>query len=181
MTPVDKVPEDAEETSSGNSIPISDVQLTELLEEVLGSTKGIRDEMVIENRKRDTRIRTNRYAVVLAGLAALIGCIVGIQGQKAAHKATHAVQISEQERTERTLASCLQANVAADTAIKAADKHDIVLSNNLAPAPRTAKTQQRVDVFLKQEHQSAVEGNPLRDCSPAGIEKFLQVTTTTVP
>lgn len=73
-------------------------------------------------------------------------------------------------------ASCNQFNVQQRQAITGSDVHDVIEANAISPPPRSADEAARVERALGAEHNAALTQHPLRDCTEAGIAKYLGLT-----
>ncbi len=141
------------------------------LDAALGS---VHETLKAEGVKRDKRIRSNRWATALAILAALIGIGVGILGVNAGRSSQRALDEANAQRNENKIAACLQYKKQQEQGIDSdiAQSHDLI-DALAASSPQTPATDTAV-VAYNEKHDALIrEGHPLRDCSPAGIEKYL--------
>lgn len=94
----------------------------------------------------------------------------------------HLVAVQNKEATDTRLArrsSCLQSNDLQRQAIGASDAHDQIEANAISPPPRSPEAETRVVSALGAEHNAALAEHPRRDCTPAGIAKYLGLTPST--
>lgn len=163
------------------------------LDSLLESTESIRTEIKKENKKRDVRIRTNRVATFAAIVAAVIGIFIGGVGVAEAHSAANsarqanraaAVIVANTNRSRK--ASCDQYNNQ-QTVLDAAQKDQIrVLVKAVTPTGvrDTPELRKRIADFYVLYDKKVDQDYPARDCSPAGIAKYLHLSapsTTTKP
>lgn len=157
------------------------------LDAVLVSTEKIRGEIANENRKRDQRIRWSRRMIGAVFLVAVVAVIVAVF-------ARNDLRESNRNTTAARIASCKQQNIATQQSIRHEERGNVILANNIAPLPRSAETQRRVDNFLAQENAETIAARsgarangyngPYRDCTPAGVSNYLrtqQHVATTLP
>lgn len=181
-----------------------DEDIKQELRDVAIEVAELRAETERENELRAKRIKTaeeaiegqkslTRRALLVAAAAVVVALIASAAAAVAiisAIQSNHALSAEKERTVEARLGSCLQQRKTADIAIAASHSHDVVLSDTLAPGPRTDATQALVDTYLDKAHRSDVIENRKRDCSPQGIVDFLSgrggyevppTTATTAP
>lgn len=156
----------------------ADNALNARLDALATVTAEVREELVRENIKRDKRIRTNRMAMIVLSVVAVIGVAVGFSGKQDAHAAKRELHIANAQTEASRKASCEQYNRQQDAAITFAEHHDQVLADQIAPPPRSPQDEIAVDQALAALNQDSIDGHQHRDCSPAGIAAYLNLTTT---
>lgn len=116
----------------------------------------------------ESRLFWNRLSAWVGIAAAVVAIVVAVV-------ATHELAAYKADNQAARVASCEQFNMQA-AAGRAADKANIrVLTAQAGPATDPA----HIRAFLAQYDASVDRGHPTRDCSPAGIAKYLSGTTTT--
>lgn len=172
------------------------------LDGLAGQMRAVEATMVEENIKRDKRIRTNRIAMILLGIALVIALAVAVvatkraaDAQDAADDAATALAAYKTEIAASRVASCQQFNIQNKREIEAAIYGSHGFVETLATISRSNPNpppdlEERIDRFRRQFNSSQDEiiraGHPDRDCTPAGIEAYLTgkggfVTTTKKP
>lgn len=138
--------------------------LEERLETLLESTEGIREQIVEENRRAKSRARRHLAAIALA-------LLVGVFGVKATVDANN-------ERDSARVASCLQYNKqqAAQAGVEVGESEDFVSA--LEGRHPTAKLQAAAKAFNREHDRKINNAHAGRDCSPAGIRRYLSTPTT---
>lgn len=160
---------------------VTDAELVAQLATLHNTLELYRKEAKVREQKTDRRIFLHRIAIAAAFLIALGGVWVGRVGLSAAHEARRATHNLAVEMANSRVAGCQQSNDTARRAVAASDAGFVVLAAALAPTPRTAAMEARVDVFLQKEHAEALIKYPLRDCTPKGITHYLTTTSTEEP
>lgn len=128
-----------------------------------------------ENAKRDQRIKTNRRWNRGVMVLALIGILVGVRGVRLQHEANASTKAAR-------IGSCLQYNrqQADQTQAEISQSHDLIatLAKGAPKGPATdaavARYNRSHDALIRGEHKA-------RDCSPAGIKKYLSTPTKETP
>lgn len=155
--------------------------LQDRLDTLLESTESIRAEIKKENAKHDVRIRTNRRATFAAIIVGLLGVLVGGAGvdsahnaSASAHKANAAVVKSNRIVKISRTASCNQ-SVKFQLNQRAAEKDQIrvVVDALTAQEVRSPALTARIDAFYDTYDKKVDQDHELRDCSRAGIAKYL--------
>lgn len=144
-------------------------ELAVQIENLDASLEAVHQTLKIEGVKRDKRIRTNRAAIVLAMIIAVVGIGVGVRG-------IVAVNESNDERDQSRIGSCLQYNKQQDVQIAAeiAQSHDFVDALTQASTDPDIRTKV---VAYDMEHDALIQrSHPHRDCSPEGITRYLNKT-----
>lgn len=140
---------------------MTDPDLEGRLADLLHSTEGIREEIRIENIKRDQRIRLSRILIFLVLAVAISATFV-------AFSARHDLHASLQRTAEARIASCQQYNQQQQTQI-AAEKLEI----RQLTAQAKPGTERAVTRFLAGYDATVEKAHKPRDCTPSGIEKYL--------
>lgn len=145
-----------------------DASLGDRLTAIHGTLKALRADLDRDNKKRDQRIRLHRIAIVCAFLVAGFGIFVGAWG-------VHEVRNSNNERDKARVAACRQYNDQERQGIAAeiAQSHDLV---EALAASSPVRNQAAVDAYNKNHDALIRMGHPLRDCSPVGIDKYLNAS-----
>lgn len=163
----------------------ADNDLNARLDSLANVTERVRAELERENIKRDKRIRTNRMAMIVLSVVACLGVGVGFSSRQDAHAARHEARVAQHElhianaQTQASRkASCQQYNDQQDKFVVGDRQHALTLVKHLAPPPRDAKTQGLVDDYLRDDNKTSVQTHKHRDCTPAGIAAYLNLTTT---
>lgn len=150
-----------------NSTPIEDDDpgIRARLDRLTDTLDGVHETLRLENEKRDKRIRTNRWAIALALIVGIVGGIIGIVG-------INEIRKTNRERDESRVAACQQYNLQQDQGIAAeiAQSHDFV---DAITAGRPDLAQVVID-YNRRHDRLIREGHPKRDCSPQGIEEYLE-------
>lgn len=149
-------------------------QIADVIESVqtlAGQVRGLRDETA----RQSGALERSRTALVVVAIALVIALAVGVLGAVAGMKANRVLDQNEKDRRERSVASCQQQNdfYEKHNALVTNDQETfrIIIRETISDAARTF-AQERLDSF---------EANriALRDCTPAGIARYLSTTTTT--
>lgn len=143
----------------------------------------IHAELTKEAKKRDTRIRTNRILTVLC----LAGLIVGGFYARSAHEDLSA----QNARTDKArIASCNQSN---DAQINQRHAERIEIRKLLDALVQAASdpglAEMRAETFLNGARKDGSDGyyatidmaHPLRDCTPEGIARYLNIARSENP
>lgn len=145
---------------------VENKDLSKKLDDVAVGLELVHAKMEIEGKKRDRRIRTNKILVGLTIVLAVIGIWTGISGK---------IELNQAKQNNQTarINSCLQYNKQQDVIIAAqiAESHDLV--NALAAGNHAPDVDEQVAAFNKRHDGLITKSYPLRDCSPEGIEKYL--------
>lgn len=139
--------------------------------------KQIIDSLETLNRsveRMSRRLSVTRFALWIAAVLTVVALVIAVIG-------IHAQVSSTNNTRHARVAACDQYNGQQSQGIVASDAHDVVEAANIAPLPRTPAVAKRVEAYLKQEHTTAVKGHPLRNCSLAGIAKYLRGVTGKAP
>jgi hypothetical protein len=131
----------------------------------------VRADYARENVKRDRRIRLHRFAIAAAFALGAVGILVGWYGRKAVNE-------NEDARRERTIASCLQYNLDQEREVVGDVRQAHTIADALAPEPRSAEIERRVQTYLDNAEAESRKANAPRDCSPEGIRKYLSTQTS---
>lgn len=127
---------------------------------------------LIELRQTYKRsLRVGRGLVVVAIVAAFIAAWVGVGA------------IRQQDRTNRAtdaarITACLNQNQTTLTDVAGIKSDQKTFVDLLFPLPHSPDVQKRIDAGLKVYDDGVDAHHSLRDCSPAGVRKYL---TQTVP
>ncbi len=153
------------DTERDTSIEVGKATLARLAK-LEGTLEAVHKTLKIEGVKRDKRIRTNRIAIWLAMVAALVGLGIGFAGYQN-------VKDANNERDASRIAACYQYNDQQDTAINA----EIAQSHFFVDALTRSSTNPNIQA-IKNEYNDEFdllvrEGHPHRDCSPKGIARYL--------
>lgn len=165
--------------------------------------QSVREKLEEEAVKRDERIRLADEAIVaahdaanhasgvaifavivaaIAVLAALIGIGIGAIGTRSAHRAERALAASQANTQAARVGSCEQYNAheRAQADIEISESHDqidlFVAASASRPGSDPVAIQRFVDDYNRQHDASirAAHADAKRDCTPAGIERFLR-------
>lgn len=133
------------------------------------SVTRVHETLKQEGIKRDKRIRTNRFAIGIATIAAVIGIGVGAVGIRASDDANAVRDVSR-------IASCLQYNDQQAVQIQAEIKESHDLLAALEQASTDPDRVAKVALYNEKHDALIVKAHPDRDCSPAGIDEYLSKT-----
>lgn len=164
---------------------------TELLE-ISGHLGDVREKLYEEGEKRDIRIalteqsikdwkkesedskRLSKWALGIAAIVSVLLIVVSI----ILGVAVDAIIVSNNQRKDRSLAACLQANAQTARSVVAAEatSDDLIdqLAAGVASDPKTdlKKLEEAVLKAKARQHKVIEENYPVRDCSPEGLKKF---------
>lgn len=178
-----------------------DDSIPEQLKALTDVVTDVRETLRDEGEKRDKRMAIGEAAVVTAqgaadqsnhtarlavGIAAFTG-VVAVVAVIVAVVAVVGMVTANNDRKQRTVAACVQANNGAQNTATLVDTGDFKLLDQLGAAFHASKSD--VD-RAKAKNQTAVQklidtpiarGGLHRDCSPAGLRQFYSKTSTTVP
>lgn len=167
---------------------MDDEQELDRIDALRDSTNRIADRLDEEGRKRDERITAankasgrSRTLGIIGMCVGAFGLIVAIVAVVIAALATHDLHIASHATTAARIASCQQYNVQQQNAITHELRGNEILANNIAPPPRSDKTQRAVEVFLAQQRAESLAGHPYRDCTPDGVADYLRHQSPSVP
>lgn len=132
---------------------------------ITGELVNLRETYAKQTAVAERRYKSNRRMTKFALLATAVALVI-------AGYSVHLVTKANDDRHQRTIAACQQAQSAATTSITAGDAHDRIEADKLAPPPRNAFVQEKVDDYLEAQHANTVKQNRVRDCSALGIHDF---------
>lgn len=164
----------------------SEEQLLEAIGEVQKSIDGVRLDMT-------RRTNVNRNAIIVAVVLTVVALGVGAAGFISAHTANRSADTANRsahtaraslaaylkDRDAARIGSCLQANIQqsqqADAEVK--QSHDFIAQ--LTKGSVDPRLPARVKAY-NDEHDALIrDSHALRDCSPAGIRKYLATQAAT--
>ncbi len=146
-----------------------EASLGDRLKTINTTLEKLRADLARDNEKRDKRIRLHRIAIACAFLVAGFGVLVGAWG-------IHEVRNANDERDTARLAACRQYNEQEQQGIDAstAQSHDaLVQLTGLAVDIGVQLPPGFIDSYNERHDKLIRMGHPLRDCTPAGIDKYL--------
>lgn len=141
-----------------------------------GDLEGALLAVAASTRSLDGSVRTKiawtRAGIVAAGLVGLFGTIVGAAG-------LHETRRANRARDERSVATCEQYN-AQERRQASAEKAEWRNFIDVAVAQSTSPGAQRfAEAFVDGQNDLIDKAHQPRDCSPSGIDRYLEGTTTT--
>lgn len=139
------------------------------LEDVLESTEGIREQIRLENVKRDRRIRLSRILILLVLVVAVVAVFVAAFSVNSLNNYKHDTQRAR-------VASCKQFNRQQNAQANAETVEIRAVVFAVVAGDRSAETQHRVEQFYLKYDRLIAASHPLRDCSADGIARYLGQT-----
>lgn len=143
-------------------------------DDLAGQLDGVCRELVELRRTYKHSLRVGRVLTVVAILSAVVAAIVGIAA------------IRQQDRTNRAtdaarITACLNQNVAIGVDVAGIKSDQKTFVDLLFPLPHSPDVQKRIDAGLKVYDDGVDQHHSLRDCSPAGVKKYLTQTVPPTP
>lgn len=146
------------------------------LDQLLVAIETTREETARQNKLRDRRIQRSGIAIVAAFVVGIGGGIYAWSANGSANEAKDALKASQAQTQVARRASCDQSNRATQNTRDALVGGIAIVQ----PGPTATPEQVAALVQFKADYKAATEKKlPLRDCTDAGIAKFLGITTTT--
>jgi hypothetical protein len=139
------------------------------LQVLLTSTEGIRKQLRLENQKRDRRIFWSRVLVVIA-------LVVGAGGVFSGLRASNDLHTSNARTTNARIVSCDQYNVQERAQVHAEEAAWRNFGKAFIDADPSARD--AILGFLPKQYALIIAAHKSRDCSPAGVAKYLGQAST---
>ena len=149
----------------------------EQFQDLVASVDRLTEQVSSLRAESQRRYDAGKRMLRLGGVLVAVALVVGVYGAVKSHQATRALDRAEQQRKERTIASCQQTNdfYRRHNALVDNDQETFrIIIRETTSDPARTFAQERLDSYERNKVR-------LRDCSPKGIEKYLSTTTTTAP